>query len=111
MHIRESAAYSHPKQCGYSLENSNSCVVQLIDKLQNSEDFPHEIGLFLGYPPEDVDGFMHSSRVGCKHTGVWKVYGDVEKAKQTFALYDKYTQLYSLRRSMGHSLEQLAISF
>lgn len=109
--LDNSTAVKLLKQCGYSLENSNSCVVQLIDKLQNSEDFPHEIGLFLGYPPEDVDGFMHSSRIGCKHTGVWKVYGDVEKAKQTFALYDKYTQLYSLRRSMGHSLEQLAISF
>ena len=99
------------KQCGYTFENSNSCVVQLIDKLQNSQEFPHGIGLFLGYPPEDVDGFMNNSRTGCKHTGTWKVYGDVDKAKKIFAIYDKCTELYNLRWSMGHSLEQLAVSF
>lgn len=99
------------KQCGYSVENSNSCVVQLIDKLQNSEDFPHEIGLFLGYPPEDVNGFMTDSRTGCQYIGTWKVYGDVDKAKKTFAIYDKCTELYNMRWAMGHSLEQLAVSF
>ena len=99
------------KQCGYDLENSDYCVVKLINKLQNEKDFPHEIGLFLGYPPEDVNGFINSSRSGCKHTGAWKVYGDVEKAKLTFALYDKCTELYNIRWSMGHSLEQLAVSF
>ncbi|MBR2028182.1 MAG: DUF3793 family protein [Oscillospiraceae bacterium] len=99
------------KQCGYSVKNSDSCIVQLINKLQHEEDFPHEIGLFLGYPPEDVNGFMNSSRNGCKYIGVWKVYGDVDKAKNIFALYEKYTELYSMRWSMGHRLEQLAVSF
>jgi len=98
------------KQCGYSLKNSDCCVVQLIDKLQNNADFPHEIGLFLGYPPEDVDGFINSSRNGCKHTGAWKVYGDVDKAKLTFDVYNKCTELYNLRWAMGHGLEQLAVS-
>lgn len=99
------------KQCGYSLKSSDSCVVQLIEKLQNNEEFPHEIGLFLGYPPEDVNGFMNNSRYGCKHTGVWKVYGDVDKAKRTFAIYDKCTELYSMRWAMGHKLEQLAVAY
>ena len=99
------------KQCGYNIKNSDSCVVQLINKLQTEEDFPHEIGLFLGYPPEDVNGFMNSSRNGCKYIGVWKVYGDVDKAKNIFKLYDRYTELYSMRWSMGHRLEQLAVSF
>ncbi len=99
------------KQCGYNINSSDSCVVQLIGKLQNNDDFPHEIGLFLGYPPEDVNGFMNNSRNGCKYTGAWKVYGDVDKAKMTFDLYDKCTELYSLRWAMGHGLEQLAVSF
>lgn len=98
------------KQCGYSLESSDSCVAQLICKLQNNADFPHEIGLFLGYPPEDVSGFMKDSRTGCKHIGTWKVYGDVDNAKKTFAIYDKCTELYNLRWALGHKLEQLAVS-
>ncbi|MBQ7283717.1 MAG: DUF3793 family protein [Oscillospiraceae bacterium] len=98
------------KQCGYSVKNGDSCVAQLVQRLQSNEDFPHEIGLFLGYPPEDVDGFMHSGTRSCKHIGAWKVYGDVDKAKKTFAVYDKCTELYNLRWSLGHGLEQLAVS-
>jgi len=108
--LDNSLAVSLLKQCGYSLKSSDCCVVQLIGKLQNNADFPHEIGLFLGYPPEDVDGFMNSSRCGCKHTGVWKVYSDVEKAKLAFDVYSKCTELYNLRWCMGHRLEQLAVS-
>ena len=38
--------------------------------------FPHEIGFVLGYPIEDVDGFMSD--------GGWKVYGDVDEALRRF---------------------------
>jgi hypothetical protein len=46
--------------------------------------FPHEIGLFLGYPPEDVRGFIQNRGVGSLATGYWKVYGNVKKAKRAF---------------------------
>ena len=54
-------------ECGYTCGNPNGCVAQLIARLRNGQDFPHEVGLFLGYPPADVDGFMHRkhSLVGC----------------------------------------------
>ena len=38
----------------------NRCIVKLIGRLQENEGFPHEIGLFLGYPPEDVLGFIEN---------------------------------------------------
>lgn len=38
----------------------------------------NEVGLFLGYPPEDVRCFMNDSRRGVKCTGCWKAYGDEE---------------------------------
>lgn len=47
------------------------------------EGFPHEIGLFLGYPPEDVQGFLADPGGGrCKLCGHWKVYHDVEGARR-----------------------------
>lgn len=49
-----------------------------------TKDFPHEIGLFLGYPLEDVQGFIENRAEGYKCVGCWKVYGDEEYAKQEF---------------------------
>ena len=43
---------------GYGCAGSEQCLVHLSRKLRAQEDFPHEIGLFLGYPPGDVCGFM-----------------------------------------------------
>jgi len=99
------------KQCGYSLKNVNYCIVELIGKLNNpGNSFPHEIGLFLGYPPEDVDGFMNGGSDAYKYSGLWKVYGDVEKAKQTFKAYKICTENYKHGWNNGCSLEQLAVS-
>ncbi|MBQ9844839.1 MAG: DUF3793 family protein [Oscillospiraceae bacterium] len=97
------------RQCGYSLKNGNYCIVELIGKLNSAESFPHEIGLFLGYPPEDVDGFMNGSPADFKYSGLWKVYGDVDKAKKTFARYRKCSEHYKGRWQKGTSLEQLAV--
>jgi len=47
----------------------------LIDKL-NTKDFPHEIGIFLGYPLKDVVGFMGYGKYKFCKTRYWRVYGD-----------------------------------
>ena len=56
-------------------------------RIKSGNEFPHEIGLFLGYPPEDVDGFINNGAKGAKYVGTWKVYGDESIAKRTFAQY------------------------
>ena len=57
--------------------------------MKTSESFPHEIGLFLGYPAEDVQGFIRNCAAKPKLVGAWKVYGDAEVAKKKFASYKK----------------------
>ena len=39
------------KQYGYFSDTPDKCIVRLSRRLKESEEFPHEIGLFLGYPP------------------------------------------------------------
>lgn len=97
------------RQCGYADKNSNKCLVELIKRLEICEDFPHEIGLFLGYPPEDVNGFINDKPHNCKYSGLWKVYGDVETAKKTFAKYKKCREVYCRRWNDGFSLEKLTV--
>lgn len=50
----------------------------------NRASFPHEIGFVLGYPIEDVDGFMSDGGQGARARGRWKVYGDVGEALRRF---------------------------
>ncbi len=61
---------------------------KLEERLQEAEEFPHEIGVFLGYPLEDILGFVLHKGHDYKYTGYWKVYGDVKKARKVFAAYE-----------------------
>ena len=95
------------EQAGYSCSKSEQCVVRLIRRLKENEDFPHEIGLFLSYPPEDVKGFIDNGAENYKLAGMWKVYGDEEAAKRTFALYKRCTRAYREDYLRHRSLERL----
>lgn len=95
---------------GYSIGDCKKCLKQLIKRMSLSEDFPHEIGLFLGYPPEDVKGFIEKKACNYKSTGYWKVYGDVDEAEKLFAKYKKCTDVYCKQFNNGFSLERLTVA-
>lgn len=95
---------------GYAIENPDVCVVQLMKRLNQSGEFPHEIGLFLGYPAEDVSGFIENRAGGAKFTGYWKVYGDLEEAKKKFAKYKKCTDVYCAQFAKGSSINKLTVA-
>ena len=96
-------------ECGYRCGNVNACLARLIFRLRTEEDFPHEVGLFLGYPPADVDGFMHRKEE-YKFSGLWKVYDDVEGAVRQFAKCRHCTEVYLNCLSHGFSLDRLAVA-
>lgn len=52
-------------------------------------DYPHEIGIFLGYPTKDVKGFIKNKGNNFLYVGYWKVYSNVRKARKTFNAYDR----------------------
>ena len=96
--------------CGYDTDSCEKCVGCLAKKLRSQPDFPHEIGLFLGYPVEDVCGFMEKGPDLCKCTGCWKVYGDEDSAKKKFAQYKKCTRVYCDRWAKSKDMERLVVS-
>ena len=97
------------EEMGYPGNRMNQCILCLIRHLKEDESFPHEIGLFLGYPPSDVKSFMASSREGVKCTGCWKAYSNQEEAERTFEKYRKCTRVYRQEMKKGRSLESLAV--
>ena len=69
-------------------------------------EFPHEIGLFLDYPAADVEAFM-TGAAECKLRGYWKVYCDVEAARERFACYDACRQCMLRMLAAGSTISQL----
>ena len=98
------------RQRGYGSAKSEGCLVELIRRLRSGEEFPHEIGLFLGYPVEDVRGFIANNACGCKCVGCWKVYGDAESARKRFELYRKCSRVYWDCWAKGTDIERLAVA-
>lgn len=98
------------EEYGYSVECTGKCVVQLGKRLCEQKEFPHEIGLFLGYPLEDVQGFIENRAEGYKCAGCWKVYGDAETAKKEFRRYQKCTDIYCALLRQGETIENLTVS-
>ncbi|MGI6672251.1 MAG: DUF3793 family protein [Christensenellales bacterium] len=95
-------------QLGYPVSKGHEAnVAHLLMKMAKSQDFPHEIGLFLGYPLEDVLGFIANKGKGYAFCGLWKVYTQPEKAKERFDLFQKCREhcLECLRQ--GQSVLQL----
>ena len=64
-------------------------VRRYIKYMERKESFPHELGLLLGYPVEDVEGFIRNKGKNYLHSGYWKVYKDVEAKIKLFKNYEK----------------------
>ena len=92
---------------GYRDPDPGLCLGRLIRRLRETDEFPHEIGLFLSYPPEDVRGFMKDPHAGYKCVGFWKVYGDREKAERVFDRYRRCTEAFCRATADGKKLENL----
>ena len=90
--------------------NQNRCVCRLVEKLRKDSEFPHEIGLFLGYPAEDVKGFIENKAASSKCSGCWKVYGDEQTAMNLFEEYRKCTEICYRKWKNGADVEQLTVS-
>lgn len=97
------------KDSGYTERNINKAIKHLMRNLNSNGNFPHEIGLFLSYPPCDVKGFIEEKAGNYKYQGVWKVYGNVHKAKETFRKYDECGKNYLKRFRNGTCLEKLVV--
>ena len=107
--------YKDRKNLILEVRELNNVIVKkglrmLIVRLNTEKDFPHEIGLFLGYPPEDVEGFIRNKAQNYLSQGLWKVYGDTKKAEALFARYKSCQIEYYDRLYHGSSLEELIVA-
>lgn len=95
---------------GYRDNDFESCLITLKYRLFRYDSFPHEIGLFLGYPLADVTGFIEQGGKNYKYCGSWKVYCDEYEAAKLFARFKKCTAVYRRLFADGRSIMQLTVA-
>ena len=87
MWLSEKRVSQFLENCGYEKELSAEEKLGILEERISCGSFPHEIGIFLGYPVDDVLGFIENKGANYLFCGFWKVYGDVSGAKKTFDEY------------------------
>lgn len=76
------------REMGYPAEGSpEACLLRLRGRYELS--CPHEIGIFLGIPVEDIRGFIQNRGENCKLCRYWKVYHDPFRATELFDRFDR----------------------
>ena len=79
---------------GYKFKNTDESIKLLKIRMQYAENFPHEIGIFLGYPLIDINGFIKNYGKNSLYTGYWKVYHNKNEAIKIFDNYNKCRDFY-----------------
>lgn len=98
------------KKYGYQSFQVDDCLTRLKERIAHSDEFPHEIGVFLSYPLEDVLGFIEQKGKNYKYSGLWKVYGNESETKKLFAKFVKCTNVYRKVFADGRNLTQLTVA-
>lgn len=129
-HLRDPRAASLLADRGYDPASLEACLDALAARLERdagrgaagqrarpcpceesgcARDFPHEMGLFLGYPYADVAGFIEHRGRDYLALGPWKVYADVDRALATFARFRRCAEAYLRAHRQGADLARLAV--
>lgn len=69
--------------------------------------FPHEMGVLLGYPIEDVEGFISHQGRNYLGMGPWKVYENVPKKEQLFREFERAKETMIGLLFCGMSMESI----
>lgn len=108
--VQEADTHRFLERCGYRNFQIPAMLSLLSDRLCSEQDYPHEIGVFLGYPLEDVVGFIENKGHNFTCCGLWKCYGDPKAAQTRFASYRACTIDYKRQYARGTPIIQLIVA-
>ena len=101
------------EEYGYEPENLFGTLERLSRKIrycfERNQGFPHEIGVFLGYPLDDVKGFIENAGKKYLMIGYWKVYSDLAGARTAFMEYDRAKDCAVNEFLTGKSIREIAL--
>lgn len=110
-YLTRSDVHEFIAQYGYEFNLSiDETIDLLISRFYEENTFPHEIGVFLGYPLEEVIAFVENKGENAAYCGEWKVYHNVEYAKEEFLKYNNCRRCYIDVYNQGFSMESLVVA-
>ena len=77
---------------GYPADGSVHDMLLYLKNRFDIRNFPHEIGIFLGYPACDVEAFVENEAKNYNHCRYWKVYHNLEEAQKIIDRIDNARQ-------------------
>jgi len=96
---------------GYHTGSVFDFVEELFSRMIENEGFPHEVGVILGYPVEDVIEFENHQGHDCKYCGCWKSYSDVVKARDCHCRFTECSRLCKKWYDEGFSINQIITKY
>lgn len=89
-YLESSPAAEFLQKQGYDTSTTLEEKLELLKERFTSDSFPHEIGLFLGYPLKDVKGFTEGRKDYLRiQKSMWQVFDTAAESLQKMALFRK----------------------
>ena len=111
-HLRSKEVSDYLREFGYRRDDFISNLIRLHQRMNGfynkMKEFPHEVGVFLGYPICDIKGFLENKGKRYLHSGYWKIYGNLEETRKKFLSYDEAREIAIDEFLSGRELESIA---
>ena len=111
-HLRSKEVSDYLGEVGYRRDDFISNLIRLHQRMNGfynkMKEFPHEVGVFLGYPICDIKGFLENKGERYLHSGYWKIYGNLEETRKKFLSYDEAREIAIDEFLSGRELESIA---
>lgn len=111
-HLRSKEVSDYLREFGYRRDDFISNLIRLHQRMNGfynkMKEFPHEVGIFLGYPICDIKGFLENKGERYLHSGYWKIYGNLEETRKKFLSYDEAREIAIDEFLSGRELESIA---
>ncbi|MBQ9128902.1 MAG: DUF3793 family protein, partial [Thermoguttaceae bacterium] len=96
------------QRCGYPATDALKPLLRTLYQRFSVEKFPHEVGVFIGYPAKDVVGFIEKNRPRTPCRCPRTVFGD---AAESLFLSNLYRQTELFAQSVLDACESLQTFF
>ena len=111
-HLRSKEVSDYLREFGHRRDDFISNLIRLHQRMNSfynrMKEFPHEVGIFLGYPICDIKGFLENKGERYLHSGYWKIYGNLEETRKKFLRYDEAREIAIDEFLSGRELESIA---
>lgn len=92
-HLKKAEVLQYLEKFNYQRGTFTEYLSRFADRMKHyytcGGEFPHEMGVFLQYPLDDVESFIKNGGKNFLISGYWKVYNNIEQARGIFQLLDE----------------------